>query len=544
TRAPPPAVPERTGSTQALTEAAPVGLSEQKPTGTLSEPGKVVIHDPSTASTLRLAYAPQPALVENGPDGPLPRVAADGTRPLDAYARPADGKANDMRIAIVIGGVGIDADTSEQAIALPGPVTLALAPYGDHLKTTLAEARDAGHELLLQIPLEPFNYPRTDPGPQTLTVDAPAAENLDRLHWLMSRTTNYVGVVNYMGGRFTGEAEALANAVNSLQGMLALMDVTGDPAEFARTVRVHREGTVPGVPGAYNKWNQGAEGYADMDWECCGNNDMVAGIFYSFAVAWTMLPDDAAYDDERARMADQSERLVALLNVTDDKDLGSDSNKVTANGLAYALTGKPEYLTAYNENFSDGLELILQAGGGMLYEWGISDWSGQHLTTIDLYSRYLASVLVDDVERLPLYATGWSTGMGLTKDVRYTLWPFVAYGTSEPESKHDEVLEEAIWTMREVPFPKEQFYIDPRVDPDYCVSPLPSLFWKLDWMDGGRHQGLYAKPIFQRGAATAYYWKDNPLAVDQTPGSIKDPSADYTHAYWMGRYFGIYDETE
>lgn len=242
TPAPPPAVPERTGSTQALTEAAPVGLSEQKPTGTLSEPGKVVIHDPSTASTLRLAYAPQPALVENGPDGPLPRVAADGTRPLDAYARPADGKANDMRIAIVIGGVGIDADTSEQAIALPGPVTLALAPYGDHLKTTLAEARDAGHELLLQIPLEPFNYPRTDPGPQTLTVDAPAAENLDRLHWLMSRTTNYVGVVNYMGGRFTGEAEALAPVMQEIgrRGLLYL-----DDGSSARSRAVALAGSTP-----------------------------------------------------------------------------------------------------------------------------------------------------------------------------------------------------------------------------------------------------------------------------------------------------------
>jgi polysaccharide deacetylase 2 family uncharacterized protein YibQ len=239
---PPPTVPERTGSTQALTDATPAGLSEQKPTGGLSEPGKVVIHDPSASSTLRLAYAPEAALVENGPDGPLPRIAADGTRPLDAYARPAEGTQNDMRIAIVIGGVGIDAETSDQAIALPGPVTLALAPYGDHLKETLAEARNAGHELLLQIPLEPFNYPRTDPGPQTLTVDAPPAENLDRLHWLMGRTTNYVGVVNYMGGRFTGEAEAIGPVMQEIgrRGLLYL-----DDGSSARSRAVELAGTTP-----------------------------------------------------------------------------------------------------------------------------------------------------------------------------------------------------------------------------------------------------------------------------------------------------------
>ena len=93
-------------------------------------------------------------------------------------ASPAD--ALDMARLVDMAGEGLSS-YFWQAIALPGPVTLALAPYGDHLKTTLAEARDAGHELLLQIPLEPFNYPRTDPGPQTLTVDAPAAENLDRI---------------------------------------------------------------------------------------------------------------------------------------------------------------------------------------------------------------------------------------------------------------------------------------------------------------------------------------------------------------------------
>jgi len=224
--APPPVTVERTGSTKALTEIPADGLTEQKPTGGLSEPGKLVIHNPSDPAVMRLAYAPQPALVEDGPDGPLPQVAADGTRPLDAYARPSTARPNDMRIAIVIGGVGIDQETSDLAIGLPGDVTLALAPYGDDLKKTLGAARQAGHEILLQIPLEPFNYPKTDPGPQTLTVDASPDENIARLHWLMGRTTNYVGVINYMGARFTGERTALAPVMKEIgqRGLLYLDD--------------------------------------------------------------------------------------------------------------------------------------------------------------------------------------------------------------------------------------------------------------------------------------------------------------------------------
>jgi uncharacterized protein len=218
------------------------GLTEVKPTGSLSDVGQVVIRDPSEPDAIKLTSTPVAALVEDGKYGPLPRIAADGTRPLDAYARLPGTTAGTARIAIVIGGLGIDADGSNRAIALPGPVTLALAPYGTDLKTTMADARAAGHELLLQVPLEPFNYPRTDPGPHTLTVDAAADENMDRLHWLMSRFTNYVGVVNYMGARFTGEAEALKPVLAEVgaRGLLYL-----DDGSSARSRAVELAGTAP-----------------------------------------------------------------------------------------------------------------------------------------------------------------------------------------------------------------------------------------------------------------------------------------------------------
>ena len=221
-----PSATDITGATKRPPSPPPAagGLTEIKPDGGLSDAGKVVIHAPGDAPVMQLAAAPAPALVEKGRHGPLPKIGADGTRPLDAYARPVDASVRDTRVAIVIGGVGIDPAGTEQAIGLPGTVTLAVAPYGDGIARTMAAARAGGHEILLQIPLEPFNYPKTDPGPRTLTVDAAAAENLDRLAWLMSRTTNYVGVINYMGARFTGEAAALAPVLAEIgkRGLLYL----------------------------------------------------------------------------------------------------------------------------------------------------------------------------------------------------------------------------------------------------------------------------------------------------------------------------------
>jgi polysaccharide deacetylase 2 family uncharacterized protein YibQ len=211
-------------STATISEAP--GMSEVAPTGTLTEVGDVVIHDGSDEAPIRLAALPDTGLVEETPDGPLPQIGADGTRPLDAYARPTSGNSG-PRIAIIVGGIGLDSAATAEAIqSLSGNVTLAFAPYGENLSGDLAAARDKGHEILLQIPLEPFNYPKTDPGPHTLTAEAKASENISRLHWFLTRITNYVGVVNYMGGRFTGEERALKPVMDELgtRGLLYVDD--------------------------------------------------------------------------------------------------------------------------------------------------------------------------------------------------------------------------------------------------------------------------------------------------------------------------------
>ena len=80
------------------------------------------------------------------------------------------------------------------------------------------------------------------PARNTLTVDATAAKNIDRLHWLMSRVTNYVGVVNYMGARFTGETDAMTPVLAEVghRGLLYL-----DDGSSARSQAVALAGNTP-----------------------------------------------------------------------------------------------------------------------------------------------------------------------------------------------------------------------------------------------------------------------------------------------------------
>jgi polysaccharide deacetylase 2 family uncharacterized protein YibQ len=145
-------------------------------------------------------------LLEKSRYGMIP-VAADGLKPFTAYAGGTDAdRARAARmpsIAIVIGGLGVGAaKTSDAIMKLPPAVTLAFTPYGSDPGKLVERARAQRHEVLLQIPMEPFDYPDNDPGPQTLLTTLPPEQNLDRLFWHLSRFQGYAGIANFMGARF------------------------------------------------------------------------------------------------------------------------------------------------------------------------------------------------------------------------------------------------------------------------------------------------------------------------------------------------------
>ncbi len=50
-------------------------------------------------------------------------------------------------------------------------------PYGADVERLVARARGEGHEILLQVPMEPFGYPDNDPGPQTLLTSLTPEQN-------------------------------------------------------------------------------------------------------------------------------------------------------------------------------------------------------------------------------------------------------------------------------------------------------------------------------------------------------------------------------
>ena len=192
-----------------------------------------------TVSPRATAPAADPRFVETSRHGAIPRISSEGKRPLEQYARvdPTIERARGPRIAIVIGGLGIGAAATGNAISkLPPSVTLAFAPYGTDMPRWAGRARTKGHELLLQLPMEPTDYPDNDPGPQTLVSALTTEQNLDRLHWLLSRLQGYVGVMNLMGARFTANEAALSPILRDVakRGLLYLDDGTAPKSVAAQ----------------------------------------------------------------------------------------------------------------------------------------------------------------------------------------------------------------------------------------------------------------------------------------------------------------------
>ena len=154
---------------------------------------------------------------------PILPPAAGGAPPWLRFAvkPPAtDGRA---MVALVLDDLGLDRKRTARAIGLPGPLTLSFMTYAEALPHQTALAREAGHELLLHVPMEPLDA-HIDSGPNSLRVGLGRDEILRRLRWGLDRFSGYVGINNHMGSRFSSDTASMRPVIEELRarGLLFL----------------------------------------------------------------------------------------------------------------------------------------------------------------------------------------------------------------------------------------------------------------------------------------------------------------------------------
>lgn len=179
------------------------------------------------------------------PSPPKPPQSRCDTWRLYAVSIPPD-DANRPKIAIIIDDMGVDKVRTARATALPGPLTMSFLPYARDLPAQTEAARNAGHELLVHMPMQPLSA-SIDPGPNALTVDLSDMEIQKRLNVNLSRFSNFVGINNHMGSKFTANTSAMSLVMLELRrrGLLFIDSMTS-PQSVGVAV-AHRMG-VPALP--------------------------------------------------------------------------------------------------------------------------------------------------------------------------------------------------------------------------------------------------------------------------------------------------------
>lgn len=173
------------------------------PDGVSGEPGRPVGGGPPLLIDA--------ALVEASAGGGLPRVAADGRRPREAFRRRA--AAGDRpKVAVLILEIGLDRVASASASALPGAFTLVASPYGTRPWSWHRRGRWQGHEMLLELPVRPRRFPLDDAGPLSLY---PGAVSREAIRAILERGIGYVGVV-VEAGQFGAEPSTFRPVADEL----------------------------------------------------------------------------------------------------------------------------------------------------------------------------------------------------------------------------------------------------------------------------------------------------------------------------------------
>ena len=138
--------------------------------------------------------------------GNLPKISASGLESWQYYGKKDTSDKARPLIAIIVTGMGLNRPATGRALLLPEEVSLSFSPYAGGLQQQMTRARGYGHEVWLDLPLEPEDYPASDTGPLTLFREMKTEEREARFHKLLSSVTTYVGLVGTPLEVFSGYA--------------------------------------------------------------------------------------------------------------------------------------------------------------------------------------------------------------------------------------------------------------------------------------------------------------------------------------------------
>jgi polysaccharide deacetylase 2 family uncharacterized protein YibQ len=121
-----------------------------------------------------------------------------------------------LHAAIIIDDLGANLEAAHQLLALPYSLTFSVLPHLHASAETAREARRAGHEVMLHLPMEPEASSHASPGKGEIRVGMTSFEIEHILDSDLASVPQAAGVNNHMGSRATADPRLMAAVMKSL----------------------------------------------------------------------------------------------------------------------------------------------------------------------------------------------------------------------------------------------------------------------------------------------------------------------------------------
>jgi polysaccharide deacetylase 2 family uncharacterized protein YibQ len=123
-----------------------------------------------------------------------------------------------LHAAIIIDDLGENLAVARQLLALPYSLTFSVLPHLRDSLETAEEARRAGREVMLHLPMEPEAGSHASPGEGEIRVGMTSFEVEHILQSDLASVPQAVGVNNHMGSRATADPRLMTAVMRSLAG--------------------------------------------------------------------------------------------------------------------------------------------------------------------------------------------------------------------------------------------------------------------------------------------------------------------------------------
>jgi polysaccharide deacetylase 2 family uncharacterized protein YibQ len=114
-----------------------------------------------------------------------------------------DETVGDNSLVIIIDDIGLEMESLNELATIKLPFTIAILPFQKYSKEAAYFAKEHGWEVIIHVPMEPYNYPEKDPGEKALMVNMSARQLQKNFEEMYENIPFAIGFNNHMGSKFT-----------------------------------------------------------------------------------------------------------------------------------------------------------------------------------------------------------------------------------------------------------------------------------------------------------------------------------------------------